>query len=360
MKHQLTFTEPHEKSRTGNMGAADQRHREYRLNRQDHLYRNRTKARTTDSVSDFIQCANVIMARTSVAVHSHGLMLVCQQFAMKRQSLEVGSPLFFLSSTISMNHARSPSEKALISSTGKPRGRKSKSIPLPSSHVHRTQSELQLCEDMETAERRDLNMFYRLVNGIRDRQMMLVSEHACSGGPTEAGVASTSTSRTVDHDQRHPQQHPARHAMETERSLAHIIRTRNTPMESTSHFRDAYGDGASTSSVARQWQPDDGFHPVDRLHITFNQDLMQRQGNGTAAPLPAAEEDWSVSGFDYEQNGVSGVNPEHVTTHHPSSLHQPPGSLHTGTATSHYYRSGSSTMPASAEEADDGIFDLDF
>mmetsp|Transcript_27821 Transcript_27821/g.46007 ORF Transcript_27821/g.46007 Transcript_27821/m.46007 type:complete len:127 (+) Transcript_27821:195-575(+) len=35
--------------------------------------------------------------------------------------------------------------------------RQTQSIPLPSSHVHRTQSELQLCEDMESAERRDLN-----------------------------------------------------------------------------------------------------------------------------------------------------------------------------------------------------------
>jgi len=47
---------------------------------------------------------------------------------------------------------------------------RSSNIPLPSSHVHRTASELQLTRDMEAAERRDVNMFYRLVNGIRERQ----------------------------------------------------------------------------------------------------------------------------------------------------------------------------------------------
>jgi hypothetical protein len=47
------------------------------------------------------------------------------------------------------------------------------SIPLPSSHVHRTQSEVQLSLDEEAAERRDTSMFYRLVNGIRERQHVI-------------------------------------------------------------------------------------------------------------------------------------------------------------------------------------------
>jgi hypothetical protein len=59
------------------------------------------------------------------------------------------------------------SSKRKISSMGTSR---SSSIPLPSSHVARTQSEIQLCLDEEAAERRDANMFYRLVNGIRKRQ----------------------------------------------------------------------------------------------------------------------------------------------------------------------------------------------
>ncbi len=47
---------------------------------------------------------------------------------------------------------------------------RSSSIPLPASHVHRTSSELQLRLDQEVAEARDLNMFYLMVNGIREKQ----------------------------------------------------------------------------------------------------------------------------------------------------------------------------------------------
>lgn len=45
----------------------------------------------------------------------------------------------------------------------------SPNIPLPTSHVHRTQSEIQLSIDEAAAEQRDFHMFYRLVNGIRQR-----------------------------------------------------------------------------------------------------------------------------------------------------------------------------------------------
>ena len=56
----------------------------------------------------------------------------------------------------------------------------SASIPLPASHVTRTQSEVQLALDQEAAEHRETLMFYRLVNGIRARQQRIspLSEEA--------------------------------------------------------------------------------------------------------------------------------------------------------------------------------------
>lgn len=54
--------------------------------------------------------------------------------------------------------------------TGSTGTSRSSSIPLPSSHVTRTQSELQLTLDEQAAEQRDADMFSRLVNGIRERQ----------------------------------------------------------------------------------------------------------------------------------------------------------------------------------------------
>jgi hypothetical protein len=57
----------------------------------------------------------------------------------------------------------------LGSSIGTQGTNRSSNIPLPASHVPRTQSELQLTMDQQTAELRDVNMFYLLVNGIRER-----------------------------------------------------------------------------------------------------------------------------------------------------------------------------------------------
>jgi hypothetical protein len=77
----------------------------------------------------------------------------------------------------------------LGAATGENRFREStSSIPLPASHVHRTQSELQLSRDEEEAELRDLNMFYRLVNGVRERQRSF-------GPPKAAGFAPTRMSK---------------------------------------------------------------------------------------------------------------------------------------------------------------------
>lgn len=44
-----------------------------------------------------------------------------------------------------------------------------KVIPLPTNHIHRTASELQLAEDTRTAELRDLCMYHRLVGGMQQR-----------------------------------------------------------------------------------------------------------------------------------------------------------------------------------------------
>jgi len=46
----------------------------------------------------------------------------------------------------------------------------SNAISLPPSHISRTHSELQLCEDIAAAEWRDFCMFHRLVSGIREKQ----------------------------------------------------------------------------------------------------------------------------------------------------------------------------------------------
>eukprot|EP00529_Nitzschia_sp_RCC80_P031765 CAMPEP_0113494050 /NCGR_PEP_ID=MMETSP0014_2-20120614/28909_1 /TAXON_ID=2857 /ORGANISM="Nitzschia sp." /LENGTH=362 /DNA_ID=CAMNT_0000387935 /DNA_START=534 /DNA_END=1622 /DNA_ORIENTATION=+ /assembly_acc=CAM_ASM_000159 len=124
----------------------------------------------------------------------------------------------------------------------------SQSMPFPSSHVHRTASEVQLCEDEEMAERRDLTMFYRLVNGIRERQ---TNHHqnpdgsisSSGGGVAGTGHAASSGFDSFPIDRLPPPSHyygecipqgnqgaTAACALETERSLAHIIQTRNSKL----------------------------------------------------------------------------------------------------------------------------------
>lgn len=71
---------------------------------------------------------------------------------------------------------------------------------MPSYHVPRTHSEVQLREDTEAAEWRDLCMFYRVINGIRDRQA-LHSTH--SGGKDGFEI---STNEQLDHTM-FPQDH---------------------------------------------------------------------------------------------------------------------------------------------------------
>ncbi len=60
-------------------------------------------------------------------------------------------------------------------STGTRQYSRSPAIPLPKSHIHRTESELDLTENIAVAEFRDQCMFNRLVSGIQKQQKLLYS-----------------------------------------------------------------------------------------------------------------------------------------------------------------------------------------
>lgn len=76
----------------------------------------------------------------------------------------------------------------------RPRASTTQTIPLPTSHIPRTQSELQLREDMVEAEWRELRMFYRVVNGIQRRQLrgdgvhVTPNESSSEGSPSNMNV----------------------------------------------------------------------------------------------------------------------------------------------------------------------------
>jgi hypothetical protein len=136
------------------------------------------------------------------------------------------------------------------SSPSSPEQQSSKTIPLPSSHVHRTQSELQLYEDMELAERKDMNMFYRLVNGIRDRQMHIA--HGGMGSPYPNTMS----------------------ILETNSCIANIINTRNTPL-----------DAAPIQTLERVRTVDDAM-------------MGPRNDYNGGHGVPGCVDDWSIAGFE--------------------------------------------------------------
>ncbi|KAL3904712.1 MAG: hypothetical protein SGILL_009960 [Bacillariaceae sp.] len=213
---------------------------------------------------------------------------------------------FFLINTSMDNEESLPQEQRFTSSDRKPldgsarssatSSRRSQSIPLPSSHVQRTHSEVQLCEDMESAERRDLNMFYRLVNGIRERQVNFTHE-------TDSQMI-----RPL-HPGRHQQQHPYPHdaaslkryraSKEAETCVAHIIHTRNTPLDKTSYMHTS-GSNEQSSSL-----PQDSGHQALQAATLALQAL--NQGGASSDPEKHQEQEdhfqqagWSLSGFEEE------------------------------------------------------------
>ena len=119
---------------------------------------------------------------------------------------------------------------------------RSSNIPLPSSHVARTQSEVQLSLDQEVAEQRDVHMFYRLVNGIRERH-------------------------TFPHYHAHA---PDEHVARSESSIARILHTRRSLIDSTDNI------------MMHEEQPQQMLNPIRRR-----------------TSVTSASDSWSITGFDW-------------------------------------------------------------
>uniref|UniRef100_A0A7S0Y6W0 Uncharacterized protein n=1 Tax=Pseudo-nitzschia delicatissima TaxID=44447 RepID=A0A7S0Y6W0_9STRA len=214
---------------------------------------------------------------------------------------------------------------------------RSKNIPLPLSHKHRTESEMQLCEDMETAEQRDLNMFYRLVNGIRDRQMTLVREN------------DSSTAAAAFYD-------PAHALTEAERSLAHIIHTRNAPVEKKNVT------SATTSIRINTGRRNNCNNFLSNLHTNLNAGVPLREGHfDSIHPLerPDRESEWFVGGFDSSSNLSSCDQSLHRQQQQHSSANC---GFATATNLGIAGAANSTTLyktPSSSEIAEEGMFDFE-
>ena len=174
-------------------------------------------------------------------------------------------------------------------------GRKSQNIPLPESHVHRTQSEVQLCQDMESAEQRDLNMFYRLVNGIRDRQMHLVRDNE------------SSNAAAAYYD-------PAHGLTEAEQSLARIIHTRNAPVATVPSPKNInINNNNNNNRYNHANRHSSGLNTGIPIFEVKNEEQQQQPQEGPASAALASlvgnhrlqQNEWSFSGFDDSSTSLS-------------------------------------------------------
>jgi len=154
-----------------------------------------------------------------------------------------------LSTNMSSEESRDASDRDAIFSLNPSEDTRSSSIPLPSSHVARTQSEVQLSIDQAAAEERDIHMFYRLVNGIRQRQNAL----------------------------RSPEDHDAH----SDRSIARIFQTRRAQIRSTDNML-----------LEEQESDQDKDHQVP--HPPQWQALSSLRGRTSEI----STDSWSITGFD--------------------------------------------------------------
>jgi len=210
---------------------------------------------------------------------------------------------------------------------------RSQNIPLPLSHTHRTQSEIQLCEDMETAEQRDLNMFYRLVNGIRERQINLVRENE------------SSTAAAAFYN-------PAHALTEAERSLAHIIHTRNAPVDKRNTASTATsckmntGRRENTNTFLNNWHTNlNGFSIPEVDPDWMQQHQIQQETSDH-------ENGWAVGGFESTSNLSDHCYKQQKQHGADSNLAM------SGAATSTLTRT-LATAHSSNEMVDEGMFDFE-
>ena len=191
---------------------------------------------------------------------------------------------------------------------------RSTSIPLPSSHVPRTQSEMQLSIDEEAAEQRDARMFYRLVNGIRERhqqqqEQQMTHHHHYWGNHNNSNSS-------------------------YEQSISRLVQARLTPLERAPHHQD----------------PNDTSGDDIKLVLLRPQQNQQQLHHQLAFHQEAADA-WSISGYEEDELGGDQHVPPSMPPHY-MGLGQPQPPL------PHGDKEDDQEADSSPEE--EGLFEMDF
>lgn len=166
--------------------------------------------------------------------------------------------------------------------------RRSSGIPMPSSHIHRTESELQLHSDMEAAEWRDLQMFHRLVKGISMKQQQCLQNKWLRDD-------SHQTTDVI---------------LRNERSIKNIISTRQQHIIPACATEE---DSISFSLDERSHHQEDSLSIISQSSFGVSHDM---------ACSPFVEDDWSVSGYGSSDEDVSYQYASSSTISQVSESHQ--------------------------------------
>jgi hypothetical protein len=203
---------------------------------------------------------------------------------------------------------------------------RSTSIPFPSTHVARTQSELQLCLNQEDAEHRDVAMFYRLVSGIRERQA-LVNPSKEVAAQHDRSIASMIQTR-MSGMQQQQQQPPAvlSPAQGVPRGFCSQDYYMQAPQAAMFSREGLAGYYAPTGT---------GYFPPQQGRAGQYMTVVFESPVAVPVQILAADDGWSIEGFDPNdprQGAIFTLQPAPVSNKGPSD---------------------------EDEDADEGVFDMD-
>lgn len=166
----------------------------------------------------------------------------------------------------------------------------SNNIPLPSTYVSRTESEVQLAMDVAAAERRDERMFHRLINGIQDRHRQMKK---AAGVSTQS--RSTPTSRDTDRKcandvDIHECSHPFT-------AIANIVGT---------HHSEICDNTDAVLDTQRHQKDDSNDEQSPSIHST----ILKTCTCKNLSDSTLSDNDWSITGYEFsiadtvDHNGI--------------------------------------------------------
>jgi hypothetical protein len=204
----------------------------------------------------------------------------------------------------------------------------SSSIPLPRTHVSRTESEKQLAMDVAVAEQRDERMFNRLIHGIRARHYQRV------GNSTESEIVSTGPRTPTQSRGRCRSQNGGVDTTHTRgcvglvSTISKIVDTHNAHMNTSTDrivnmCQGQYDDSDETQSSSLQ-----NTNRLGNFEVVFH-----------TSESTFSENDWSITGFDCATETHESGQLDSISIHQIDS---------------------STSMPDVGDSEDETIFILDF